>query len=177
MCMSRHVSHLNNAQLTFVDRSHVKYELTNRKKLVKKSARIVCQLGWQLLSFTYANFSLSCEGRSKNNSRNRDFISFRVRSRFERTYTRSLVLSTSWLPWKDLVAGHTGDVIGSITKPQNKLQNNNWQTRFVHTANHTAPYTSCYITSVNLFHWSFIFPPWIVRPLRVKSSFHRKLVA
>ena len=177
--MSRHVSHLNRAQLTFVDRSHVKYELTNRKNLVKKSARIVCQLGWRLLLCLSHTPTSVCRAKAAQ----RTTVETEILSRsayivgFERTYTRSLVLSTSWLPCKGLVAGHTGDVIGSITKPQNKLQNNNWQTRFVHPANHTAPYTSCYITSFNLFHWSFIFPPWIVRPLRVKSSFHRKLLA
>ena len=32
--------HVESWQLTFANRSHVKYEIANKKKLVKKSARI-----------------------------------------------------------------------------------------------------------------------------------------
>jgi len=61
---------------TFANRSHVKYEFANTKKLVKKLARIeassicVCQLflrrshtpNW-VCQHEFANFSLPCEGR------------------------------------------------------------------------------------------------------------------
>ena len=55
--------HVESWQVTFANRSHVKYEFTNTKKLVKKLARIeassICR---QQFANMFAN-CLSCEGR------------------------------------------------------------------------------------------------------------------